>query len=161
MATTNIYIFSRQIRTGKTTELKEWIESNKNVAGILTPDVDGRRKLLDIKTGAYHYLELNETIDNTIAVGRFYFDKNVFEKAQQILLSALQLRPEWLVIDEIGKLEIEQALGLEPAVGRIINEYKHPAKNLLLVIRDSLLSKAIDHYKLENAVVVNHLNSLP
>jgi len=117
--------------------------------------------LLDIKTGAYHDLELDETADNTIAVGRFYFDKNVFEKAQQILLNALQLRPEWLVIDEIGKLEIEQGLGLEPAVGRIINEYKHTAKNLLLVIRDSLLSKAIDHYKLENAVVVNHLNSLP
>lgn len=62
--------------------------------------------------------------------------------------------PDWVIVDEVGKLEIEQHTGIEPALSQIIDLYKVNAKgSLLLVIRDYLLEQAIAHYKL-NAVTI-------
>ena len=47
----DIYIFSRPVRTGKTTELKDWISHARRVAGVMMPDVDGTRKLAEIVSG--------------------------------------------------------------------------------------------------------------
>lgn len=159
----NIYILSRPIHSGKTTALQTFIVSH-NCNGILTPDVDGKRKVYDIARNTYHTLEVNDTDveGKTIVIGKFRFDKSGFQLAQEILLRSAQQKADWLIIDEIGRLEIDKYIGLEPAVSKVITEYKNndDGGNLLLVIRDYLLETAITHYGLQSAKVIDNLNDL-
>lgn len=158
----NIFVFSRPIQTGKTGMLFEFLKHKKSIAGILTPDVNGMRKLYDISTGEYFDLQVSEYFSGEkITIGKFIFDKAIFDKAGEILLSALQKQPDWLIVDEVGKLEVEQSTGLHFVVLRIIEHYNQDQPGrLILVIRDSLLQPAIEKYQLTEAQVINDLGSL-
>jgi len=59
----------------------------------------------------------------------------------------------FLIIDEIGRLELNQNKGLEPALGVVINKFinKEVSGNLILVIRDYLLEECIEKYQLQEA----------
>lgn len=160
MSPTNIFIFSRDIRSGKTTELTRWLQG-KRASGILSPDVNGLRALVDLSDGSQYNFEVTEATSATVAVGKFLFREEAFEKGRQILRYALHDNSEWLIIDEVGKLEVERKEGLEPAVSEVINYYKlHPERKLLLVIRGGLLTKAQAHYALEGAQVIQNLSAL-
>jgi len=160
MKKSNIYVFSRPIRTGKTTELMRWLEGKTNIAGILSPDVDGVRSLLDLHSRELRPLETAPGAD-AVQVGRFCFSLKAFEWAQDILLHPKNETANWLVIDEVGKLELDEHGGLEPAIGVLLEKYrKGLGGNLLLVIRDTLLQKAIHHYNLPDAVIVHELKEL-
>ncbi len=160
MAINNIYIFSRGIRTGKTTELSEWISGKENISGFLTPDVKDKRKLFNIETKEYFDLELPEdTTAETISIGKFLFSKKIFARATDILQHASK---EWLIADEAGKLEIEHDKGLEPVLTATINKYKTYTddKKLILVIRDTLVEKAVIKYELAGAKIIHTLTEL-
>jgi molybdopterin-guanine dinucleotide biosynthesis protein A len=150
-----IFILSEPIQTGKTTLLKHWATMQPNIAGILTPDVDHKRKLYDLNKHVYYDLQLNST-DKGLSIGRFIFDESVFMQAQQILKEAQYGNHEWVVVDEIGRLEMESKKGLEPYVTDLIAYYKNEntSGNLLLVIRDYLLEAAVKHYQLQDAIVL-------
>lgn len=152
-----IYIFSRAIRTGKTTALYNWLQAKEHAAGILTPDVHDRRMLYDISKKRYHTFEVNDSYGGEkITIGRFLFAKEAFDRGRGILADALAQQPAWLVIDEAGKLEIEQGEGWEPAILNIIHSYQAGQQqgNLLLVVRDTLLPQALKKYGLESAVLL-------
>lgn len=151
-----VYILSQPIQTGKTGLLLEWIKQTKSVGGILTPDVDGKRKLLDIHTQTYFNLQ-KENHEDGIKIGRFVFDESVMEKANQIIEECIYKDIDWIVIDEIGRLEINEHKGLETTVSKIIEAYKtgDVSAKLLLVIRDYLLNDAILHYQLDDVVVLD------
>lgn len=151
----HIYILSEPIQTGKTTLLLNWISNQSSVAGILTPDVDGKRKLFDIQHHTYHNLQLNET-DEGIRIGRFVFDKSVFEIARNIIRNAINEQPDWIIIDEIGRLEMDRKEGLEPDLSYLIDTFKtlNTHTKLLLVIRDYLLEDAKKYYGIEEVVVL-------
>ena len=141
----SIVIFSRAIRSGKTTELRQWCATKKNVAGILMPDLNGSRKILDIATQNVFDIACAEPQNTTqvlINIGRFYFYEHAFEQANRILLSALQAKPQWLVVDEVGKLELDNK-GFYESLQQIIPYYQQnkAVGNLLLVVRDSLLEQ--------------------
>ena len=156
----NIFIFSRPIRTGKTTELMDWIAGKNEVAGFLTPDTDGIRMLYDIRTKKYYAMQLPEgSVEENISVGKFSFSKKAFEHAKHLLSDTVA---SWLIIDEAGKLEIEQGIGLEPELSAAINFYKKndSAGSLILVIRDTLIEKAIKKYDLGRAEIVHSLKEL-
>lgn len=113
--------------------------------------------IYDIGKRQYHTFEVTETYGGEkIAIGRFLFAKDAFIRAQELLNGAVSKSPDWLVIDEAGKLEIEQGEGLEPAVLNIVRAYQsqQTSGKLLLVIRDSLLQKAIDKYTLSGAHIL-------
>lgn len=156
MPKNNIYILSQPIQTGKTSLLMRWTEQQENIAGILTPDVGGKRKLYDIAQKRYYNLQLNEH-DEGVRIGRFVFDKGVFNYAQQVIHKSVDAEPDWLIIDEAGRLEIDRNEGLEPAVSETIRHFRTSSANtrLLLVIRDYLLNDAITHYGLQDAVVLD------
>jgi nucleoside-triphosphatase THEP1 len=159
----NIYILSRPVRSGKTTMLQEWTKTKEGVLGLLTPEVNGMRKLHDLSNGRQYDLQLGEEDrEKAVAVGRFLFDPLVFRHSHNILYKALDSNPEWLVVDEIGKLEIEHNTGLEPMISGIIKIYKNDPDRgkLLLVIRDYLVFQAIYHYKIKNPHVIDSLNEL-
>jgi nucleoside-triphosphatase THEP1 len=156
----NIFIFSRPIRTGKTTELTDWINGKDKVAGFLTPDLDNIRMLYDIQTKKYYAMQLHEeSKEESISVGKFLFSKKAFGHAKNLLSNTAA---DWLIIDEAGKLEIEQGTGLEPELSDTIEFFKRndSAGKLILVIRDTLIEKAIKKYDLEAAKIVHSLKEL-
>ncbi len=155
--TYNIRILSRPVRTGKTSELQAFIKLQDSVAGFLTPDIDGKRMLYDIAEDIFYPFESDENEQSPVLkVGRFCFLQEGFEKGQDILKSAFD--KEWIIIDEVGKLEVEQNIGFEPAVTEMINNCKENTETkLILVIRESLLQKAIEKYSLQEAELIHHL----
>lgn len=159
MTQNKIHIFNQPIRTGKTTLLLNWVKSQKSIGGILMPDIEGKRKIYDIHRGIYHDMELDENNNDlfVIQVGKFKFSGEVFELSKEVLRREMELSPEWLVVDEVGKLEIEQNSGFEPMISTLIEHYKQEETqgNLLLVIRDSLLAKAFDLYALDATMLIN------
>jgi molybdenum cofactor guanylyltransferase len=131
----------------------QWVLAHpERCGGILTPDYWGKRMLYNIAKQNLYQFE-KEALSNNILIGQFNFDKDVFLNAQRILTDELYTTNEWLIVDEIGKLELVHKTGLEPALGEVINHFKtHPSdKKLLLVIRDYLLAEAIEHYGLQGA----------
>jgi nucleoside-triphosphatase len=147
-----IYYLTGPVHMGKTTRLNEWIKYQKNVDGILAPIIDGQRHLHRIKTGELQQLELNDenSAQKIVKIGQYQFTGEVFDWARQQLYEAAQSCPDWLIIDEIGPLELGGE-GLEPAVSIIISSLKTDNHTkLLLVIRDRLLTEVLQHYKINN-----------
>ncbi len=130
----------------------QWLADKDHVSGFLSPDVNGMRKLYDLKTREYFPFQvdpLNILDEETITIGRFTFYQSALELGQRILSTALKEQPRLLVIDEVGRLEL-QGRGFEPMVGEIVRtQQAHQLKgNLLLVVRDSLLEAVIEHSRI-------------
>ena len=151
-----IYILSGPIRSGKSTALKEWIsDQSMDAGGFLTPDVDGRRKILDILTGNLYNLELSDTIsENELIVGRFRFDALLFEKAAKWTVTQVKSGLKWIVVDEIGKLEM-----IDSGFDKLVRELlllKQEDQNYIFVVRDYLVEDVIKKYGLQQAVLIDN-----
>ncbi len=157
----NIFIFSRPIRSGKTTQIQEWLKNKERIAGILTPDVGGKRMIYNIAANKYHAFEADQTYGaDVIAIGKYLFAKTAFTLGREILERTLLDPFVWVVVDEVGKLEIEQGEGFEPAVLRLVKAFQSgKSGRLLLVIRDSLVEKAVEKYELKGCRIIS--NELP
>ena len=149
-ANASIYVLSRPVSSGKTTQLMEWLKSQSSVAGILTPDIGGKRMIYNIAANKFHSFEVDKAYGaDIIDIGKFLFAKTAFRLAREILERTLSEDHHWTVIDEAGKLEIEQGEGFEPSVLRLVKAFQAGKRGkLLLVIRDSLLQKAVEKYEL-------------
>lgn len=159
-----IYIFSRPVHSGKTTELMQWCKQQKDIAGILMPDINGCRNVLNIVTNETFIIECtsgSNTAEPTIAVGRFIFFEAAFKKANDIITGAVSQNPNWLIIDECGKLELLKK-GFYPAVKKAVDKYKHKEAtgNLLLVIREVLCQDMISCFNIEDHILINHLDAI-
>jgi nucleoside-triphosphatase THEP1 len=152
-----IFLFSDGIQSGKTSTLIDWIKGKNNVCGVLTPDVAEIRMLYDIEQNKYYPFEtdVNE-IEQVEVIGRFIFLKSAFEKAIEILNHAITKKPDWLIIDEIGKLQVEKK-GLEPNLSSVLNDFSihTPETKVIIVVRDFLLEKAIEKYGFKDAEILN------
>lgn len=146
----NIYVLSRPVRSGKTMQLQEWLKTHTDAAGILTPDIGGKRMIYDVARSRFHPFEVDQTYGaEVIMIGKFLFAKTAFMLAQEIIEKAMTGQYDWTIIDEVGKLEIEQGEGFEPAILRLVKAFQSGKEGkLLLVIRDSLLVKAMEKYEL-------------
>ena len=84
---------------------------------------------------------------------------DAFSKANTVLLTSLVQNPEWLVIDEIGKLELK-GMGFHDVLQEIIPVYQKPGnkKKLLLVIRNSLLEEVISFFKIADPQIIDSLS---
>lgn len=151
----NIIILSQPIRTGKTTTLM-YVVSSKNADriydGIVCPDIAGSRKLLFIAERRVVDLEIPKSEDSII-VGRFFFDKRVFDEANEYLVN-LSLNGNDIIVDEVGKLELNNQ-GFHLGVSALISKFQsgHVSGNLILVVRDSLLNQVVEKYNLKSALI--------
>ncbi|MCR9050598.1 MAG: hypothetical protein ACE362_10735 [Phaeodactylibacter xiamenensis] len=68
------------------------------------------------------------------------------QMARQTLLEDSRQNYDWVVVDEVGKLEVAGD-GLEPAVTKLAQHYKSGAASgrLLLVVREHMVEK-VAHY---------------
>ena len=151
-----IIILSDAIRTGKTSALASWLENVHSKAGFICPDIENSRKLLNLQTGIYHDFELKVKTDDCTSIGKFHFSNQVIQQTCLETLEASQKGFQFLVLDEIGKLEIESDLGFFPILHQLFASYKQAGNGyLIVVIRDSLLQKAIEKFNLQSARILN------
>lgn len=129
------------VHTGKTTALQRLIEKRpNNFVGIIAPIIKGRRYLLNVSTGEQKCLEVTSNDSDAIFVGNYVFSRKVFTWGRDCLLGQKSdLRDKWLIIDEIGKLEL-QGEGLSPTATDLILD--STIDKILLVIRDTLMEQA-------------------
>jgi len=160
MKANNIFLFTRGIQTGKTTELLAWLRDGIEAGGVVTPDVAGSRKLYDVARKEFFEFQIDTTV-NATQIGKFLFSNEGFALGRKILLDGIVAQHEWLILDELGKLELFQHSGFEPAVSQVISKAKSGSIcNLLIVVRDGLLQQAIEYYGLEDAIIVHQLDGL-
>jgi nucleoside-triphosphatase len=155
MAAKKIILFTGEIQTGKTTTLFNWVKDRKDVSGVLTPVVDGKRFFYSIPDDAYYNMEAAENETEILRVGRFLFSATQFEKTNNSILKWLN-EPGWkyLVIDEIGPLELVQQKGLYISLcGVLETDFD---KTFILVVRKSLseqVKELFDERGLSTAVI--------
>jgi nucleoside-triphosphatase len=147
-----IYILTGDIRTGKTTALLDWSSRRNDVDGLLCPDNEnGKRYFLKVKTKEEFLLEVaSDVIDQElVAVGPFQFLKSAFENANNFLLAlSATTKSRYLILDELGKLELKNK-GLHCGATALISNFIYnDSKHLILVIRESLLEEVLKHYKI-------------
>lgn len=140
---TNVYILSSAIQSGKTSSLLRWKKVQKEVSGILTPVRDGKRYFMDIFTGEEFRMEADENEKENISIGRFRFSTKNFSRAIQVLKRDLN-KKGWLVVDEIGPLELKGE-GFAEILKEIIAER---SGNILLVVREGLVDNVVKQFRI-------------
>lgn len=152
------YIITGKVKSGKSSRLYDWACNQSEVTGILSLIIESKKHLYSISNKKNKCLETTDK--NAISVGRYLFDPNVFSWAQKQLSHEFSLAKNYLIIDEIGYLELNGE-GLEPTLSEIIKETNiRDDVTLLLVVRESLVNQVIDNYKLHNYNIINNINTL-
>jgi nucleoside-triphosphatase THEP1 len=147
-----VIILTGEIQTGKTTLLQQFCIGRNDVAGILTPIVNGKRVFYNIAGNSFFNMEAGAN-EATVAVGKYLFSASSFINSSSILLKASKSAEyNYLIIDEIGPLEIKQQLGFYPAVKQILSSsYNY---TLILVVRQSLAGAVIEKFNLDMPLVL-------
>lgn len=155
----DIIIVSGPIGIGKTTLLERFCEERNDVGGFLTLAQADYRRLLKFPSNLQSTeLNWNESMDKSkkLEVGRFVFNIDSFSTAL-LKLEEDYLNPDlkYIIVDEIGKLEVERNYGFEPGISKFIKKFKsnNKGKKLIVVVRDSLLELAIDKYKFQGVAI--------
>lgn len=124
------------------------------------PDVDGKRRFVDLKSYQMFNAETEmagPVMERVITVGKYTFLQSSFEKANQIICSAADEQPPWLMIDECGKLELQKK-GLYPGILHVFNTYT--AGNLLLVVRDDLVQDVVSLFGISGYRLIRNLSEI-
>ena len=132
-----------------------WLVTMKNVAGITSPVVQGKRTFFHIEAHEYFPMEA-QAGEEALLIGKYSFSRKSFMKAEETLMSAIGKSYEWIIIDEIGPLELSES-GLHKVLLEILQKTN---SNLLLVVRDSILHDVIKKYNLTEPNILN-IKSFP
>jgi nucleoside-triphosphatase THEP1 len=152
-----LFILTGPVQTGKTTSLVKRTEKRNDVYGILTPVVDGKRMFMNVQARQLFDMEAAPEEIGVLVIGRFIFSNKSFDKARQIIHDAIG-KEGWLVIDEIGPLELKgegfSAILKEALAGQ------HEKQKILLVVREGLIDKVKESFKLKDVVVINNISAI-
>lgn len=141
-----VFILSGPIQSGKTTRLIKWCEGRNDVTGILTPEVDGKRFFFDIETKNLFLMEAREDEGNILSIGKYKFSKSAFERASQILLNAINKNSGWIIIDEVGPLELKGE-GFSEVIKKL---FLIPSElNIILVVRENLFDTVLQYFNIK------------
>ena len=156
----SITIISGPIRSGKTTRLLDWCKDRSNVGGILTPDINNLRHIFDVSNKSYLPFEISEedisnySASEIITIGKFVFLENAFRKMENIILQDVRKNLDWVIIDELGKLEMRDK-GLSQVISKLIKDSNQiGGTKIILVIRESLLEDAIHKFDIDNPRII-------
>jgi len=154
-----INILTGPVQSGKTTRLIAWVKYHRHCAGILSPVINNQRYIYSILANDNRRLEsIGDPPDgeDILKIGKYAFLQSTFLWAREELRLAMNNKPTYLVIDEIGPLELS-GKGLEPMVTDILQNYKRSENHhLILVVRETLLEDVISHYNLQDLYLTDH-----
>lgn len=147
-----IYVLSDDIETGKSNALLQWVEGRTDVHGVLSPrNSQMERYFLDVRTQESIAMQAAPEDDHIISVGRYHFLESSFDKANTIIEKATKnIGAGFVLIDELGKLELRSE-GLHTSAKKAIDKaMHHKTLNVLLVIRTTLLNAILKKYDIDN-----------
>ena len=101
-----------------------------------------------------HSASQQESDQNSIKVGPFLFSKSVLSDSHSELKDATEC--DWVIIDEIGPLEMRRKQGYEPAVSQILNARKSEQfrnTKFVIVVRPSLKDQIASTYQLDRSEI--------
>lgn len=152
MTNDRVIILSDEKGAGKTTILKEWVTNTLGVKGFLSPVVDNKRLFLIIET---QELIPMETELKDLIVGRFAFDSRSFKQVEKNFMKDWNdSDANYLVLDEIGPLEINKDLGFHELVLQLQDSLSKDSPILILVVRKDCLDTFQEKYRFKDAKVV-------
>lgn len=149
----NIYILTGEIHSGKTTAITSWIGRRNDVFGILSPDISGVRFFANAHTKEQFKMEAEFNESDVLQIGKYTFSKAAFEKASSIIRKGLKQSLGWLILDEIGPLELKRQ-GFYNVVTEVVTSENTTLKKLL-VVRKSLVEEVISFFKIEDYTIVS------
>jgi len=152
MSSEGIYIISDEKGIGKTTSLQNWVKNNPKVSGVLSPIVSGKRMFQIIESKAFIPMEAGET---TLKVGKYTFNKESFDVAEKAILNTLSNKSaSFIILDEIGPLEIKQSLGFHNLLVKLFQQNLIENSTFIFVVRKSCLNGFLTKYKIQNPKVL-------
>lgn len=113
----------------------QWASGRIDVHGILTPvGEDGKRFFYDLQSKAQWPMEAEAGETEILSIGKFVFSAKAFQRAIELLRSAMNA-DGWLVIDEIGPMELKGE-GFAGVLGEILSGRKG---KLVVVMREGII----------------------
>jgi len=143
-----IFLLTGPKNSGKSTRLMNWIQKETNAAGIVCPRSKGKRELYSVHANNYKEFEVDNDSSPVVNIGNYNFLKESFDWAENELLKTTELKPQWLVIDEVGPLEL-QGKGFDKVIRQLIPRPELKETNLLLVVRESLVDEVLTYYNFD------------
>jgi nucleoside-triphosphatase THEP1 len=156
LANSRIYILTGEKHSGKTTRLLNAIQNRDNVYGILTPDIDGQRFFMDIRTKELFPMEAQADEPNALVIGKYRFNEQAFQKAIAILEEESKRGKGWLIIDEVGPLELKKS-GFYNVILKLLRQ--HNEMKIVAVIRNGLVEELTQLFGITNYTIIE--NELP
>jgi hypothetical protein len=156
-----VVILSGAIQSGKTTTLLKRFSKSSSVGVFICPDVHGQRMMYFCSENRLVPFQKPDDMD-AVKIGKFLFDKVVFNKACDILVSPLALDNDFVIVDEVGPLELNEN-GFYQSLVSLLNAWeKKDNGSLILVVREHLVNDVIAKFDLKNVdvcVVSDFLNN--
>jgi nucleoside-triphosphatase THEP1 len=116
----------------------------------------GKRVFMDANSREQFPMEAGGEEMTTLQVGRFVFSKAAFDKAASIIRHAIS-KDGWLIIDEIGPLEL-RGEGFSEVLKEVLARRK---KKILLVVRNGLTEAMLKQFAFDaDSVSPDSLHSL-
>ena len=142
-----IYFLTGPKNSGKSTRLLNWSKKQKNIIGIICPRDSGKRELYSILSNETRMLEAEDKNQEILQIGQYNFLAESFRWAENELMKSVEIIPKWIVIDEIGPLEL-LSKGFYKATKNLIDNPELIETNLMLVVRDTLVEDIIKFFSL-------------
>jgi len=144
----NIFILSGPTNSGKTSKLLEWCKNRKDVYGILTPKINGKRIFQNVNTGEQFEMEACENEEKILSVGKYVFSTKSFEQATFILKEASNKKNGWLIVDEVGPMELKGE-GFSTQLKQVLLK-KADTLKVIIVVRETLVEEVVNHFCIQN-----------
>lgn len=134
---------------GKTTACWKALPGLRNsgtrLAGFISPpllDAEGKKigiEMLDLTTGEHHTFGRLVGHDQNPDIGVYRLEADAIEWARTVLATALLSDMDWLVIDEIGPLELHRGGGFAFALEPLSDPIRIP--NAIVIVRQELVNE--------------------
>ncbi len=144
-----VLILSGPRRSGKTTALQMWMQETPDTCGWLTPDAGDVRVAERWPDRQIFPFQVFES-EGAVAIGRFLFLEDTFEKMRSGLLAMAEAPCRYKVLDEVGPLEL-QGKGFASALQVCLHAKANPPESQwILVVREELVEAVVAYFKIKD-----------
>lgn len=143
-----VFLFTGPIQSGKSTELLNRYQNQKNVGGFLSLVVGDKRNFYSFSQQIQIPMELPESDADLLPVGRFRFSKKAFETAENWFENDLKSKQmKWMILDEIGPLELQDK-GFSQLVSNYLSNPENPGG--IFVVRENLVESVLAKWSFDH-----------